>query len=367
MDRPLAALQAMFTDASAAVAVRAPARLHLGFLDPGASLGRGFGSLGLAINGFETDVELSAAPANRVSTTGPTEEAERDRAAACLQVLQSRSGLRDPLHLRLIKVLPAHAGFGSGTQLSLAIARAFAEWHGLDMPTAALAHWLGRGVRSGIGIAGFDQGGLIVDGGPGADGMPPATIARIAFPEAWRVLVVQDTACRGLSGADEHRGLANLPPLPRAMAADICHQVLMRVLPGAAMGEFAPFAAGVSHVQQVLGAHFAAVQGGSAYTSAAVGAAMRWIAELPADRLEVDGPPARVDSSADGPVAATGQSSWGPTGFAIVASRAHADALVSGLHAAGLVGPAIALRVTTARNGGATLFDRRPGARRAER
>ena len=42
----------------------------------------------------------------------------------------------EPLHLRLVRVLPAHAGFGSGTQLALAIGRAFAQWHGLELSTA---------------------------------------------------------------------------------------------------------------------------------------------------------------------------------------------------------------------------------------
>ena len=39
----------------AAFSVRAPGRLHLGFLDPSGTLGRRFGSLGLTIEGFETE------------------------------------------------------------------------------------------------------------------------------------------------------------------------------------------------------------------------------------------------------------------------------------------------------------------------
>lgn len=40
--------------AERACTVRAPGRLHLGFLDPSATLGRAFGNLGLVIDGFET-------------------------------------------------------------------------------------------------------------------------------------------------------------------------------------------------------------------------------------------------------------------------------------------------------------------------
>ena len=51
--------------------VQAPGRLHLGFLDPGATLGRAFGSLGLVIDGFETRLELSAAAADAVVAAAP--------------------------------------------------------------------------------------------------------------------------------------------------------------------------------------------------------------------------------------------------------------------------------------------------------
>ena len=269
--------EAVLADAPPTVTLRAPGRLHLGFLDPAGSLGRRFGSLGLVVNGFETEVELGASPSEYVSATGLAEHAEVERATVYLHLLQRHSGRREPLRLRLVRVLPAHAGFGSGTQLALAVGRAFAHWHRLDVSTLTLAQWLGRGVRSGIGIAGFDHGGLLVDGGPGADGAPASVLSRIPLPAAWRVLVVQDSAHQGLSGADERDAIATLAPLPQAQAADICHQVLMRVLPGAARAEFAPFAAGISRIQQVLGEHFAPAQGGSAFTSAAVGRLIEWI------------------------------------------------------------------------------------------
>jgi beta-ribofuranosylaminobenzene 5'-phosphate synthase len=342
MDRPRTPPDPGFVDRPATVAVRAPGRLHLGFLDPAGSLGRRFGSVGLVIGGFETQVEISASPVDQLTAAGPAEQAEMARAAACLRLLRDHSACGDPLHLRLAQVLPAHAGFGSGTQLALAIGRAFALWHGLSLSTPTLAQWLGRGLRSGVGIAGFDHGGLIVDGGPGADGAPAAVLSRIPLPEAWRVLVVQDSAQQGLSGDAERQRLASLPPLPQALAADICHQVLMRVLPGVAGADFAPFAAGVTRIQQVLGEHFAPAQGGHAFTSHAVGRVLGWLARHPA-----------------GAGAAIGQSSWGPTGFAILPSQEEAQAAIAAVRAAGIVAPSLALRIVSGRNTGATLIDAR--------
>ena len=61
--------------------VSAGARLHLGFLDLGGDLGRRFGSLGLAIDGFETLIEMRRAP--RFSVRG----AEPERVAALVRRL----------------------------------------------------------------------------------------------------------------------------------------------------------------------------------------------------------------------------------------------------------------------------------------
>ena len=315
------------------VRVEAPARLHLGFLDPSATLGRRFGSLGLVVEGLETVVEAAPAGADRFEA-GPGAEEELGRVRAHVQALRRATGCRAGLHVRLARALPSHAGLGSGTQLALAVGHAFSAAFGLGLDSTRIATLLGRGVRSGVGIAGFDAGGLLLDGGPRADGSPAALIARLALPPAWRVILVLDPRQRGLCGALEKAALASLPPLPRAVSAEICHEVLMRLLPGAAGAEFAPFAAGVTRVQHLLGHHFAPAQGG-AFTSAAVGRVIDWI---------------EVHSCAG-----VGQSSWGPTGFAIVASLEEARRALASAHAAGIVDPALEIRVTSVRNRGGTV------------
>jgi beta-RFAP synthase len=173
-------------------------------------LGRRFGSVGLVIEGFETEIELSAALAEHVTADTPETASQLERAKGCLQTLRVRTGREDALHLRLLRVLPSHAGFGSGTQLALSIARAFARWHRLDVGTPTLAHWLGRGQRSGIGIHGFDQGGLLVDGGPGADGQPAPCCRELRCPRpgaSW--------SCR-TGGSAAWRAMPKGPRWPRS-------------------------------------------------------------------------------------------------------------------------------------------------------
>ncbi|HSV71155.1 MAG TPA: beta-ribofuranosylaminobenzene 5'-phosphate synthase family protein [Methylibium sp.] len=323
------------TDATVGVGVAAPGRLHLGFLDPSATLGRRFGSLGLVVGGLQTRLTLERAVAPRLSNAAPKGETELQRAAEHLAMLQRHTGRSEPLHLHLAEALPAHAGFGSGTQLALAVGRAFAALHGLNLATAEIARLLGRGLRSGIGIAAFDQGGLLLDGGPGADGTPAPLLARVTLPAAWRVLLVLDPARDGLSGAPEKEAIEALPRFPQEAAAAVCHEVLMRVLAGAAGHDFAAFAAGVSRVQQLVGGHFAPAQGGSVYASAAVARVCEWIA-----RHETAG---------------VGQSSWGPTGFAILPSAAAAERVQEAVRNAGVVDPGLRLRIVAPRAGGAAV------------
>ncbi|HSN32830.1 MAG TPA: beta-ribofuranosylaminobenzene 5'-phosphate synthase family protein [Ideonella sp.] len=324
-----------------AVRVVAPARLHLGFLDPAGSLGRPWGSVGLVIDGLPTEVEIAAAARDEFCA-GDGLAGELERAAEHVAGLRRHTGRNAPLRLTLASAPPGHAGFGSGTQLALAVGRAFARWQRIDVPTSEIARWLGRGLRSGVGIAGFDQGGLLVDGGPGADGSPAPLVARVELPADWRVVLVLDPRRRGLSGAEERHALATLPPLARAVAADLCHQVLMRVLPGAAGNDFETFASGLTALQQRLGEHFAPAQGGSAWSSPAVGRAMAWIAE------------ARGSAGA-----AIGQSSWGPTGFAVLPTPAAAEALLASARSARALDPALVVRVVRGCNRGARIGDDR--------
>ncbi len=313
--------------------VEAPARLHLGFLDPDATLGRRFASLGLVIDGLGTRLEVAPAEANEVELAGGGQPDLRERLAVLLERLQADIGLHRPLRVTVHRAPPAHAGFGSGTQLALALGRAFAASHRLDLDTRRIAALLGRGKRSGVGIAGFDRGGLLLDGGPGAGAAP--LLARVDFPRAWRVLLVLDPRLDGLHGSAENAAMGQLPPFPRPLAADLCHQVLMRVLPAALEADFEPFAAGVSAIQQAIGDYFAPAQGGSMYTSPAVAQVLEWV--RPRYRAGI------------------GQSSWGPTGFAILPSGLAAQEVVAAARAAGVVAPHLQLLVVAGRNQGARL------------
>ena len=325
--------------AQAAVTVEAPARLHLGFLDPNATLGRAFGSLGLFVEGPGTRLVARRAHDDRVD--GVLGDPDRERVALWLRTLRDAFGGGPAVALDVLHTVRPHSGLGSGTQLALAVGSAYVRVAGVPATTAEIAALLGRGARSGIGVHGFDVGGLLLDGGPSpgaAAGSAPPSLApllsRLAFPDPWRVLLITDTSRTGLSGADERRGLAALAPFPQNLAAHLCHLVLMRMLPAAAEADFLPFARGLSEMQQIIGEYFAPVQGG-VFTSPDVELALRAVA-------------------ADQP-AGIGQTSWGPTGFAVLAGETDANRALAAARAATHGKPHIECSVVAARNRGATI------------
>lgn len=129
---------------ASAVTVNAPGRLHLGFLDPGASLGRRFGSLGLVIDGISTTLEMRLARGHNNEsdddeyTAPPYASEELPRLRMHIETLKRLSGRREPLDVRLRHVLPVHAGLGSGTQLALCAGHAFARLHRLELDATQL-------------------------------------------------------------------------------------------------------------------------------------------------------------------------------------------------------------------------------------
>ena len=290
----------------ASVTVTVPARLHLGFLDLNGGLGRRFGSIGLAINGLKTSITFNAASQLRV--TGP----ENERVRGYLQAMQRALDIENTCHVRIDEVVPAHAGLGSGTQIALAVAAGVRRFHGLPLDVRGDAIRLERGARSGVGIGLFDHGGLVVDGGRGPLTTAAPVVSRMPFPEQWRILVVLDPHRQGVHGPDEREVFSKLAPSSDAEAAHLCRLVLMKALPALAECDIAGFGSAIKEMQVLLGDYFAAIQGGSRFSSPDVAAALA----------------ALEDEGAYG----IGQSSWGPTGFAFAPSAEEANRLVESIY-----------------------------------
>ena len=289
------------TEAPRNVRIEAPARLHLGFIDVSGTLGRRFGSLGLTVEEFNTTLTLRRAP--HFDARGP----QAERASGYLRRLLDDYDPPVSAALEVQRAIPEHVGLGSGTQLALAVGRAFSALFDIPVASAALATRLDRGARSGIGIGAFEQGGFVLDGGRGASGGYPPLIARLEFPPSWRVLLVFDPARRGLFGEAERAAFRALQDFPQSKAAHLAHLTLMRLMPALAEEDYPHFGEAIGEIQRSVGDYFAQAQQGR-FTSVAVGALLAW--------LEAKGIPG------------VGQTSWGPTGFAVIESQVRAHALL---------------------------------------
>jgi beta-ribofuranosylaminobenzene 5'-phosphate synthase len=276
------------------IRVEAPARLHMGMLDPSGDGPRRFGGIGVAVTRPAVVVEASAS--DELTVEGP--DAERALAAAqrCRDALGDARGAR----VRVLEAIPAHAGLGSGTKLALAVTAALSALAGRSPDPAAMARMAGRGARSAVGLWTFAQGGLVVEGGTRTGSAEPAPVlVRHAMPDEWRCVLVIPAAEPGLSGAAEEAAFADLRPDPDR-SAEIAWVVLTALLPALVDADLVEFGAALSRLQRLVGDAFAPVQGGTFHPRA--------------------GP--LVDALLRLGAAGAGQSSWGPAVYGLVGSEA---------------------------------------------
>ena len=291
-------------------------------------MGRSFGSLGLCLADINTHV--SAAVSESVFIQGPSSQRASVYAGRMLEHLGIHTGAEITIH----EAIPEHAGLGSGTQLSLAVGTAIAQAYECDVPVRDIAEIMQRGMRSGIGIGAFTLGGFLVDGGRGKETGIPPIICHLPFPEAWRFVLVFDAERKGMHGIGEKLAFDNLQPMSERMTEYLCRLTLMQALPALAEADCEEFGVTISEIQMLVGDHFAPLQGGR-YCSQAVAQVLS----------------SMLNQGATG----IGQSSWGPTGFALFANETQAYQALRQTRDNWLHEPRLSFRVCRARNQGAEV------------
>lgn len=238
------------------VTIRTPARLHFALIDLNGALGRIDGSIGLAIDA--PNFRIDAEPSNRVKVESVHYQ---ERARGVVEGLQAKFGIGG-VSLKFRSEIPYHSGFGSGTQLALGIAQLVNLLYDLNLNVADLASAVGRGGTSGIGVAAFEGGGFILDGGHSYPDQkssflpssaaektpPPPTLLRHSFPD-WDVLIAVPN-CTRIAGQTEVSLFHNLCPQPRSTAEQLSHLILLRLLPAIFEEHLAAFGQAVNSIQK---------------------------------------------------------------------------------------------------------------------
>ena len=300
------------------IQVDTPCRLHFGLLAYNREESRQFGGAGLMV--AEPRISVRVAPADAFRVTGPMAE----RAGAFAQTFAAKwaarqaasgRGNRGSLHGAEIHITDAprpHTGLGSGTHLGMVIARARAELadpkEATTLGVDELAGLVSRGARSAIGAYGFFHGGFIIEGGKRDPLSLSPMLVQQPFPPHWRLVLITPDKLVGLSADREVQAFAKMISIPREVTAEMCRLTLLGLLPALIERDLSTFSAALYDMQQRVGMCFAAAQGGI-YADPLLERIVKFI-------------------RAQG-VEGVGQSSWGPTLYAVTESERSAQELAT--------------------------------------
>jgi beta-ribofuranosylaminobenzene 5'-phosphate synthase len=300
------------------IEVRTCARLHLGLLDNNGGQGRLYGSIGVSVDAPQLILNAEAADSLRV------EGQETERVSTYAQRFMKCYGVPSGVYINVRESIPPHVGLGSGTQLGLAVGTALARLAGLRLTAAEIALAVERGVHSGIGIATFQHGGFVLDGGhriytPQSDHQEtdkgnrtaerktvPPLLFKHPMPRNWFFVLVLPEIKPGISGEKEKEAFLQLPVAPESMVEKISWILLMKMLPALVEKDIVNFGQALSTIQCLVGDCFASAQGGR-FAAPVLESLVRFL----------------IDHGAAG----AGQSSWGPAIYGLVEGKRKAAKL----------------------------------------
>jgi len=288
------------------VTVRTPSRLHFGIVDMRGDLGRIHVSVGVAID--RPNVILKASPASEFISKGPRAERIIQYAKKILEDSEVEGGAE----FNLISDIPEHAGFGSGTQLALAVGAALSKIFGLDLGVEEMASKLNRSRISGVGTYAFKHGGFIVDGGhclERPNSVPPL-VFRSDVPEDWLFVIGVPEINSGLSGMNEREAFSRLDPPPEGLVGEVSRIVLIKMIPAILERKIEAFGEAITALDYKFGEYWIKVQGG------------RFSHPVIEEGVEL-----LIGAGAYG----VGQSSWGPAFYGLVDGEEQARRVVKRL------------------------------------
>ncbi|MCH9653182.1 MAG: hypothetical protein K0U86_05275 [Planctomycetes bacterium] len=246
------------------VMITTGSRLHWGLLSLAPASGREFGGIGLMVE--EPSLTLSVKISPQAHDTILCSEECRPKIAAAIDVTRrhlAASSREQYFSLELKSEIPLHSGFGSGTQLSLAVARALALLlEEQCLSSVELARRVQRGARSALGIHGFDSGGFLVEGGKCEPDEISPLVLRTDFPEDWKILLITPIDQPGISGIVETHAIQQLGPMPLEVTERLCRLVLMQLIPALKTCDFDAFSSGLTAFGHTVGEFFTPAQGG---------------------------------------------------------------------------------------------------------
>jgi len=256
-------------------------------------LGRIHISVGVAIK--EPNIILEVKKSDQLKVLGLRAERIREYA----EKIMLYKGIQEGLEFNLISDIPEHAGFGSGTQLAMAVGVSISKIFNLALNPEEVALLLNRSRRSGVGVYAFKSGGFIVDCGHRVDNpnhVPPL-LFRSDVPDDWLFVVGLPKIKTGLSGIKEMEAFKKLEPPSKELVGEVSRTVLVQMIPAIIDKDIKIFGKAMTRLDSSFGSYWEKIQGGR-YSHPIIEEGVNFLLEQG--------------------VYGAGQSSWGPAFYGLV-------------------------------------------------
>jgi len=249
--------------------IETPSRLHVTLIDLNGAYGRIDGGVGITIE--KPRLILKADPTSDETyiifedphLSKSLMDDYRNKIVIASQKMMEYLDIEDSFIFNVKEAFPPHSGLGSGTQLSLAVGKMISMIYDHEIPAFQIAKIVGRGGTSGIGVASFDYGGFIVDGGhrslekpdflpsSASNASPPPLIARYDFPDDWNIILAIPDIDTRVSGSNEVDIFQKYCPIPIEDVEKLSHILLMKMMPSVLEADLDSFGFSINSIQNL--------------------------------------------------------------------------------------------------------------------
>lgn len=292
------------------IEIKSPARLHFGQLDLNGDIGRIYGGSGVGIK--EPYCKMKFKKSNKIIVKGKKSKEVKKTLEKLVVILREKNLLNknNGVLVEVENILPFHSGLGSGTQIGLTLAEGINNLYNLNLDKFKIAELVDRKhSRSAIGFGVFYFGGFIADGGriteeKENDNYLPPILFKEKIPEDWYfIIIIPSLDKEKMAGKKEIKTFKELEKMNIETSAENCHHLLLGMLPALKEKNLKTFSYHLNRIEDNVGDYFSEIQSGK-YTSKY---AQEIIAFLEAND-----------------VLGRGQSSWGPSLYALFANKKRA-------------------------------------------
>ena len=289
------------------ISVNAPSRIHFGLFGGKNPSGTSYGGIGAMVS--EPGLQLVLSESEEIEYQGEQTQRLEAFAETWLKIAKPRSDKRFRIELQTSP--ESHIGLGTGTQIGLSVAAALFQYYFDEIPTVErLSQSVQRGHRSAVGTYGFMHGGFIVDRGKTDYDKLAKIDMHLPIPNEWRFVLIKADADAGRSGVEEESVFQDTSSNKNRFRSELIEMTNAKIVPALLREDFDSFSNAVYEFGKMSGQYFTAVQGGP-FNGPRITELVKLVREFGAF--------------------GAGQTSWGPTVWAIAETQTAANQLVEHL------------------------------------